>query len=242
VADEGRGRTVAMSNLYTDTDSLATRRAQAASLIDAASLSAYVDDKVPGLLGTILHEATHNLGPAHDYRVKGKTDDETFGGPLASTLEELKAQTGALFLLELLRTNKLIDDELARRSYADSLVWALGHVAEGMYTKEGKPKPYAQLAAIQIGFLIDHGALTWDPEAAAANGKDKGAFVIHWEKVPAACDEMMRVVAGIKARGDVAGAKKLIADYVDGAKVPLAVIAERWQREPRVSFVYAVDL
>jgi hypothetical protein len=242
VAEQGRGRTVAMSNLYTDTDSLASRRAQAGSLIDAASLAVYVDDKLPGLLGTILHEATHNLGPAHEYKAGGKTDDEIFGGPLAATMEELKAQTGALFLVELIRSKKLIDDQLAVRTYADSLVWALGHIGAGMYTKEGKPKPYSQLAAIQIGFLIDRGALAWDPEATAANGKDKGAFTIHWDKMPAACDEMMRVVAGIKARGDVAGAKKLIADYVDGKKVPLAVIAERWAREPRVNFVYSVDL
>ena len=40
----------------------------------------------------MLHEAAHNLGPAHEYKVKGKTDDQVFGGPLASTLEELKAQ------------------------------------------------------------------------------------------------------------------------------------------------------
>jgi hypothetical protein len=242
VAEEGRGRTVAMSNLYTDPDSRASRRAQASSLIDGASMAVYVDDPLPGLLSTILHEAMHNLGPAHDYRVKGKTDDEIFGGPLAAMLEELKSQTGGIFLVELLRQNQLIDDDMAKRAYADSLVWALGHVATGMYTKEGKPKAYAQLAAIQIGFLLDQGALTWDPDATAANGKDKGAFIVHWDKLPAACDAMMRVVGGIKARGDVAAANELVAAYVDGTKVPHAAIAERWAREPRANFVYAVDL
>ena len=242
VADEGRGRTVAMSNLNTDPDSLAARRAQAGSLLDAASLAVYVDDKLPGLLGTILHEATHNLGPSHDYRANGKTDDEIFGGPLASLLEELKAQSGALFLVELIRSKGLIDDELARRSYADSLVWALGHIASGLYTPEGKPKAYAQLAAVQVGFLMDQGALVWNLDATAANGTDKGAFSVQWDKLPAACDELMRVTAGIKARGDLALAKKLLADYVDGPKLPHAIIAERWLRQPRGSFVYAVDL
>ncbi len=34
--------------------------------------------------------------------MKGKIDDEIFGGPLASMLEELKAQTAALFFTEWL--------------------------------------------------------------------------------------------------------------------------------------------
>jgi hypothetical protein len=41
VSDEGRGRTVAMSNLYTDPDSLARRRAQASSLLASESMAIY---------------------------------------------------------------------------------------------------------------------------------------------------------------------------------------------------------
>lgn len=242
VAEEGRGRTVMMSNLYTDPDSLAARRSQASSLLDAAALGVYVDDKMPGFLSTILHEASHNLGPSHDYRVKGKTDDETFGGPLAAMLEELKAQTGGIFLVELLRSSGVIDDELARRTYADSIVWAFGHIATGMYTAEGKPKAYSQLAAIQIGYLMDQGAITWDANATAANGTDKGAFKVDFARLPGAIDAMMKVVGGIKARGDVAEAKALVAKYVDGQVVPHKDIVERWARQPRVSFVYAVEL
>jgi hypothetical protein len=64
VANEGRGRTVAMSNLYTDPDSMQARHEQAASLLTAESMALYEDSGLPGLLNTILHEATHNLGPA----------------------------------------------------------------------------------------------------------------------------------------------------------------------------------
>ena len=35
-------------------------------------------------MGTVLHEASHNLGPSHEYKVDGKTDEEIFGGVLAS--------------------------------------------------------------------------------------------------------------------------------------------------------------
>ena len=52
-----------MTNLYTDGDSLARRRATAASLLDAETLELYTDDSEAGLMSTILHEATHNPRP-----------------------------------------------------------------------------------------------------------------------------------------------------------------------------------
>jgi hypothetical protein len=52
---------------------------------------------------------------------------------------------------------------------------------------------------------------------------------------------MMKTVAGIKARGDVKGAQELFAKYVDSSTVvPHAIIAERFLRFPKASFVYAV--
>ncbi|HTR51572.1 MAG TPA: hypothetical protein VMJ10_12740 [Kofleriaceae bacterium] len=240
VANEGRGRTVAMVNLFKDPDSLATRHAEAASLLDDAAMKAYRDSPEPGLLATILHEATHNLGPAHEYKVGGKTDTEIFGGEVASVLEELKAQTGALFLVELLRGKGIISDELARQTYTDCIVWAFGQVAQGMYTTSKKRKTYSNLAAVQLGFLLEHGALSWDDHAAAANGTDHGAFAIHLDKMPAAADELMKLVAGIKARGDKAAADALLAKYVDGEVVPQKTISERFARFPRASFVYSI--
>ena len=128
---------------------------------------------------------------------------------MASVMEELKAQTGALFLLELLRAKKVITDELAAQSLTDSIVWAFGHISQGMYTGTGERKTYRNLAAIQIGFLIEKGALTWDDKAVAANGTDHGAFTIHPDKLVPAVQDMMKLVAGIKARGDKAAAEQL---------------------------------
>ncbi len=240
VANEGRGRTVAMTNLYTDRDSLETRRAVAEGLLDAETMRAYVDATQPGLLATILHEATHNLGPSHEYEVDGKVDTKIFGGPQAGMLEELKAQTGALYLVELLRAEGVIDDQLAAQSYVDATVWALGHIARGLYSADGDRNTYSQVGAIQLGYLLDEGALTWSDDAVAANGTDRGAFTIHADKLVPAIDRMMAAFAGIKARGDKAAADALDAVYVDGKKLPLDVIAARFQRFPRASFVYAI--
>lgn len=242
VADEGRGRTVAMSNLFVDPDSLAAVRAQASSILAAEAMSVYTDDDLPGLLSTILHEATHNLGPSADYRVGGKNDAQVFGGQLAAMLEELKAQTGGLFLVEHLRKQGQLSDPLARQVYLDSVVWALGHVAKGMYTPDGKRKAYSQLAAVQLGILMDEGALSWNPDEKAANGTDQGAFVVHEDKLVLAIDAMMKQVAGIKARGNRAAAEALCRRYVDGPLLPQATIAERYLRTPKASLVYAVEM
>ena len=243
VANGGRGRTVAMVNINTDPDSRAARKAQMESLLDAASAKLYPASTEPGLLSTILHEATHNLGPAHEYKVNGKVDDDMFGGPIAAMMEELKAQTGALFLLDFVKGKGLIDDAMAQGAFVDSIVWAFGHISQGMYTGEKQRKPYGNLAAIQIGYLIDHGALTWDANATAANGTDKGAFTIHADKLVPVAKEMMKDIAGIKARGDKAAAEALIAKYVDAETVvPHKLISERFLRHPKPSFVYSVAL
>jgi hypothetical protein len=219
VSAEGRGRTVAMININSDADSRAARRSQMESLFDAESAKLYPDSTEPGLLSTILHEAAHNLGPAHEYKVDGKVDDVVFTGPIASMMEELKAQTAALFLLDFLRTKGVITDELARQSFADSIVWAFGHVSQGMYTSDKQRKAYGNLAAIHIGTLLDKAALTWDPNKVAANGTDNGAFTVHVDKLAAAAAAMMTEFGGIKARGDKAAAEKLIARFVDAETV-----------------------
>jgi hypothetical protein len=243
VAKESRGRTVAMVNLFNEPDSLETRRTAAESVLDTASLVDFADHPTPGNLTTILHEATHNLGPSQEYLVKGRSERSIFGGPLSSLMEELKAETGALFLIEPLRAKGIISDTLARQAYTNAITWALGHISQGMWTEPGhQRKTYSQLSAIQIGFLMDAGALTWDPEALAANGTDKGAFHIHADRLVAAAEEMMKLVGGIKARADKAAAEALAAKYVDTDRIPQAVIVERFARAPRASLVYSVVL
>ena len=242
VVKAGRGRTVAMSNLYTDTDSEAVRKAKASSLLDKDAMGGYPADAQAGLFATILHEATHNLGPAHEYKFQGKTDAQAFGGDLASMMEELKAQTGGLYYIDFAQKKGIVTAELAKQTYVDSIVWALNHIGQGMYTETGKRKPYNVLSAIQIGILLDEGALTFAADGAAANGSDKGAFTVHFDKLPAAIEKMMKTVGGLKANADRGAAEALAKKYADGPAVPHELIQQRVLRFPQTSFVYAVDL
>jgi hypothetical protein len=242
VADSG-GRTVAMVNLYTDDDSKKAFEGQASSLLCKATMAKVKDDPKNANLSTVLHEAAHNLGPAHEYKVNGKTDDQVFGGPLASMLEELKSQTAALFYSEWLVEKGQLDAAVAENAHLHDVTWAFGHISQGMVTGEGKPKPYSQLAAIQMGFLAEKGALVWKAEEKAANDADVGCFEVDLVKWKPAVNDLTKLVAGIKGRGDKALAEKTrdayVTDDVAFAK-HRATIADRWLRAPKASFVYSV--
>lgn len=244
VANEGRGRTVAMTNFYKDADSRADAKKQAQSMFCKATMDRWVENDEAGLLDTLLHEAAHNLGPSHEYRVNGKTDDQVFGGPTAAMLEELKAQTGSLFFAEWLLEKKLLEPSLVNQSHLSLMTWSFGHISNGMYDAQGKPKPYSQLAAIQLGFLMKEKAAVWTPGELAANGEDKGCIQIDDTKYKAAVPKFAKITVGLKARGDKKLAAQLVADYIDSksAKDLQKTIAERWLRAPKASFIYSVKL
>jgi hypothetical protein len=233
-----------MTNFYTDADSRAAIHEKAASVLCKGTFDPAGLDPSLSVMGTVLHEASHNLGPAHEYKVKGKTTSEIFGGPLASTFEELKAQTSSLYFADWLADKGAIDKKTAALGHLSDLVWAMGHISEGMYAADGSPKPYAQLASIQVGSFVDAGAMAWKAGETAANGRDQGCFEIREAKLPKAIVALEKAVAGAMGRGDKAAAVKLREKYADApgewAKLR-EVIAERWLRSPRSSFVYSIE-
>jgi hypothetical protein len=241
VAEKG-GRTVVMTNLYTDDDSLQAMKERMSSLFCTSSMN--IADPRPAVLGIVLHEAAHNLGPSHDYKVNGKVDSAIFGGPLAATLEELKAQTSALYFPATLVDRRLISQAQADTSNLQEVAWTFGQIAQGMYDPKGKPKNYSQLAAIQLGSLGASGAVEWKPKQPAANGSDQGCYEVHLEKWNAAARDLAQQVLQIKGRGDKTAAEALKQRWVDDEgvfKEQRSVIAERWLRSPKSSFVYSIQ-
>ncbi len=243
VATEGRGRTVVMSNLQTDPDSLAIHREQAASLWSKETMKYYCKDRRLSLLGFTIHEATHNFGPHSDYKIDQKRPAAVFGGATATVMEELKAQTGALYYLDFLREKGVLSIGDRNRVYNHALVWCFGHISRGMFDPAGRPKPYSQVSAIQVAWLMRAGALTWETDQTATNGKDQGCFTIHYDKMPAAVEKLMQRVGRIKAKGDRKAAEALIADLIEGQGFRLVhdqEIKERILRHPRSNYVYSV--
>lgn len=237
------GRTVAMTNLYADADSQAQQATLMSALFCSATNQHATTSAKETLISSLLHEAAHNLGPAHEYKANGKVDNVAFGGTLASTLEELKAQTSSMFLTNWLATKNIFTAEEVNQIQLRNIAWGFGHISRGMYGADGTPKNYSQLAAIQLGSLMQDGAVVWQPEQLAANGADKGCLEIDFDKVPAAVQALETKVLQIKAKGDKAGAEKLKAAFVDDKDEFATVkntVAERWLRAPKATFVYSV--
>ncbi len=242
VSEKG-GRTVVMTNLYTDADSRQTLSDQAASLFCRATFEGFTTEPAAALLSVVLHEASHNLGPSHDYAVKGKTDDVIFGGPLASTMEELKAQTSALFFTWWLVEKGLLTEAEAKHATLRDVAWAFGHVSRGMYDSEGRARPYSHLASIQLGHMFKEGVLTWKADEQAANGSDTGCFEVDVAKWKPAVNTLTARVLQAKGRGDRKAAEDMKATFVDAKDTWAGLrvtIAERWLRAPKATFVYAV--
>ncbi|MCB9677649.1 MAG: hypothetical protein H6737_21265 [Alphaproteobacteria bacterium] len=236
VAEAG-GRTVAMTNLDSDPDSIATRRARAASML--CTLDGFTDDPTPLLVSTVLHEAAHNLGPASGYTVDGKTDEQAFGGELATMLEELKAQTAAMLLTDFLAEKAVVTEDFARQAHIADFVWMLGQISNGMVDAEGGAEPYPQLSAIQLGLLMESGAVEWKADATAANGQDAGCFAIDAEALPGAIEALADEVFGVKGRADAERGRALRESHAPGSHVALfQTVTERWRRGPTGSFVY----
>jgi hypothetical protein len=240
---ETGGRTVVMTNLNTDADSLAAKATQVSSLLCKESHSKFSNNPQEDLVSILLHEVAHNLGPAHDYRVKGKTDDEIFGGPLASTMEELKAQTSALFFAGWLLDRGLLTSDEVAHSVTGNLAWMFRHIASGMYDARGGSKAYSQLAAIQLGSLLASKAVTWKATEMAANGSDTGCFEVDLASWRTSVNALEALVIKLKGTGNKKGAEELKARFVDAQDEWARlrnIIAERNSRTPSSTYVYSV--
>jgi hypothetical protein len=150
-----------------------------------------------------------------------------------------------MYLSYWLADKGLFTEDEVRKIQLRSIAWQFGHISRGMYTADGTPRNYSQLAAMQLGAFFDAGAVAWRANEPASNGTDQGCIEVDFAALPAAVKSFETTVLEIKASGDKARAEQLKAKYVDAkddfAKVK-GSIAERWLRAPKASFVYSVEL
>jgi hypothetical protein len=245
IAQEGRGRTVAMTNFYTDPDSIEANRKKASLLLGPATMKYFLESRNADLITSVLHEASHNFGPHSDYKINVKGPSEIFGGRIASILEELKAQTGALFYVSMLKDKGLLTGDQVMQIYSSSMLWCFNHISKGMFTADGNPKTYSQLSAIQIGAFLEDGAIKrvsyTDPETK----KEDWRFEVDFAKLPRSIERLMERVGKIKASGNLAGAKEFIDHFISGkgaSIIPFDDIGKRYRSVAKENFAYSIKL
>ncbi len=240
VAEESRGRTVVMSNLYTDADSLAAAAEKDALLLDSAALALRDASGAAGRMGTVLHEAMHNLGPTGSWLVGDQKSEAIFGGDLDAILEESKAEIGAVFLMPLLVEKGILTTEQHHQALAAVLSWGFGQLANGLSSSDGRPKTYSHVAAILLSKLVSGGALTWIVAEGDAEG---GRFAFDPTKVQDLVKVTMTEIVRIKAAGDKEAGLALDAAATTPevvASLHVEEITQRFRRFPKATFIYAV--
>jgi hypothetical protein len=240
VAEAG-GRTIVMTNIGSDPDSVRRTRAQAEAVFCAEPLAGWSADPVSLRRSTVLHELAHNLGPG--VPVGGRSEEMDLGGPLAGLYGELGAQTAAGVLAPWLAVQGRLSPEQVRDMHVSDLVWCMGKIA-GDRTDGAELDAYGQLCAMQLGWLAESGVARFDPSRVAANGQDEGCLDVDVDRLTPAWQTLGAEVFGLRARRDREAAASLRTRLVDapGSRDVRQILADRWRRFPEPSYVYALRL
>jgi len=198
--DEGLYKKVIMVNHSMAFEPVSKARAEL--VLDKAQLE-YVNAQ-SDIKNVTFHELSHGFGAYHEMKVtnpKGKTI--TVKEALKeydSLLEELKADTFGLWLLSFQRQKKWADEKEEKLRYTSAVMHILGLLQYPL------PGTYPRMVAIQLGWYMDAGAITFD--------ENTGRFSVHFDKMPAAVESLVKKVATIQLTGDYDQAKSLIGKYI----------------------------
>jgi len=145
----------------------------------------------------LAHEISHGIGP-HEILVNGKkTSVRLELKDLYSTIEEAKADSTGLFMLQYFFDTGILQGGEAneRKLYNTFLASAFRTLRFGIHEAHGRGM------ALQFNFLTDEGAFIERPD---------GAFEVNYAKVRGAVRDLTKRLLTIEAQGDYAAAKSLL--------------------------------
>jgi len=187
-------------------------------------------DENANIMSVVYHELFHNLGPM--YKLKKPGSEATYGDTLVAAsgeswkvpIEELKAQTGAMFMATVffedakqkLNSGQITEEEFrkAEEEYKGEimrdLAWCMRMIMRASredmnYTTRN---PYARLAAVQIGFLSQHKALVFDDK--------QGVWKVDFSKMPEAIRALMKRTGELYAKADANQIEEFFLYYMRG--------------------------
>ncbi len=165
------------------------------------------------LLGTIMHEISHGLGPAFARTAAGKVSIREAIGPGFSGLEEAKADVTGMFGLKWLVDHDALPKEKLQGYYAS-------YVGDLFRTvRFGTAEAHGQAEMMEFNYLSERGAIQRN-----ANGR----YSIDYEKIPGAVANLAKELLEIEATGDRARAENWFKKYgtmPEELKVSLKAVA-----------------
>jgi hypothetical protein len=150
----------------------------------------------------LAHELTHGIGPQRIRVGERETTARQELKELYSAIEEAKADATGLFMLVYLMDQgkypRLRQQEVKaakRRLYTTFLASSFRSLRFGINEAHGRGM------ALQVNYLLDKGAFTLQPD---------GTFAVDFAVMDAAVRDLTRDLLLLEARGDYAGAKRML--------------------------------
>lgn len=150
------------------------------------------------LLGTILHEMAHGLGPAFARTATGKTPIREAVGPIYSGLEESKADVVGMFGLKWLVDHGVLPKDKLQGYYAS-------YVADIFRTvRFGTGEAHGQAEMMEFNYLLEHGAIKREAS---------GRYAIDYGHIPDVITDLAKELLDIEAKGDRQRAEEWFKKY-----------------------------
>jgi hypothetical protein len=150
------------------------------------------------LLGTIMHEIAHGLGPAFARTSAGKVGIRESIGPIFSGLEEAKADVVGLFGLRWLVDHGVLPKNKLEEYYASYVAGIFRTVRFGIAEAHG------QAEMMEFNYLSDRGAV---------KRQSSGRYTIDYECMPGVMNDLAKELLEIEATGDRTRAETWFKKY-----------------------------
>ena len=151
------------------------------------------------LLGTVMHEISHGLGPVFAHSKSGDNLDIGAAiGPIFNGLEEAKADVVGMFALNWLVERGDLPKEKLPEYYASYVADIFRSVRFGV------AEAHAQGEMMEFNYLLEHGAIRRQPS---------GRYALRYEIMPVQLEALAKELLEMEASGDRARAEAWFKKY-----------------------------
>ena len=138
------------------------------------------------LLGTIMHEIAHGLGPAFARTASGQLEIREALGPVFGGLEEAKADVAGMFGLKWLVDRDVLPKEKLEEFYASYIAGIFRTVRFGIGEAHG------QAEMMEFNYLLEHQAI---------KRQQSGRYAIDYARMPEVVAALNKELLDIEAKG-----------------------------------------